>query len=248
MTRQSAALSRFSAWPTNWLLSTVISLFSFALVIALTDYWRSHPALATGLWFALLVLPAYSSSLLTKLTDALARAEAANRAKSRFLATMSHELRTPLHAIIGMADLLRMSPLRSEQQDMVRTLRSAGQTLLEMIGTFVASADALEAVSQPYPAVTDDNPLMEHGLLSPRSQLKNHGMPLSLVRIETVPAWCPKCFAGGRPIAGLETLGAYTAVMWRDPGLVAGDERSRAVVGSNTYLRALFSTAAATNR
>ena len=56
------------------------------------------------------MLPAYALSLLTKLTDALARAEEANRAKSRFLATMSHELRTPLHAIIGMADLLRGEP------------------------------------------------------------------------------------------------------------------------------------------
>jgi hypothetical protein len=121
-------------------------------------------------------------------------------------------------------------------------------TLLELVGTFVASADALGPVVQPYPAVTDDNPLMEHGLLSPRSQLKNHGMPLSLVKVETVPAWCPKCFPGGRPIAGLETLPAYTAVMWRDPGVVARDERSRAVVGANSYLRALFSTATATSR
>jgi two-component system sensor histidine kinase RpfC len=119
---------------TYLLVSAVSSLASFALVIALTDYWRGQPALAAGLWIALLVLPAYALSLLTKLTDAVTRAEEASRAKSRFLATMSHELRTPLHAIIGMADLLRVSPLRAEQQDMVRTVRSAGQTLLEMIG------------------------------------------------------------------------------------------------------------------
>jgi two-component system sensor histidine kinase RpfC len=115
-------------------VSAVVSLLSFALVITVTDYWRAQPALATGLWLALLLLPTYASSLLAKLTDAIARAEAASRAKSRFLATMSHELRTPLHAIIGMADLLRASALRSEQQDMVRTIRGAGQTLLEMIG------------------------------------------------------------------------------------------------------------------
>jgi two-component system sensor histidine kinase RpfC len=119
---------------TYLLVSAVSSLVSFALVIALTEYWRAQPALAAGLWIALLVLPAYALSLLTKLTDALTRAEEASRAKSRFLATMSHELRTPLHAIIGMADLLRVSPLRTDQQDMVRTVRSAGQTLLEMIG------------------------------------------------------------------------------------------------------------------
>ena len=115
-------------------VSAAASLLSFALVIALTEYWRRQPALAAGLWFALLVLPAYASSLLTKLTDALARAEEASQTKSRFLATMSHELRTPLHAIIGMADLLRGTPLAGEQQEMVRTVRSAGHALHEMIG------------------------------------------------------------------------------------------------------------------
>jgi two-component system sensor histidine kinase RpfC len=102
-------------------------------VIALTDYWRGQPALAAGLWFALLMLPAYASSLLGKLSVALARAEEASQAKSRFLATMSHELRTPLNAIIGMADLLRSSRLEGEQQEMVRTVRGAAGTLLEMI-------------------------------------------------------------------------------------------------------------------
>jgi two-component system sensor histidine kinase RpfC len=114
-------------------VSAAASLLSFALVIAVTDYWHRQPALAGGLWVALLVLPAYASSLLTKLTDALARAEEASQTKSRFLATMSHELRTPLHAIIGMADLLRGTPLASEQQEMVRTVRSAGHALLELI-------------------------------------------------------------------------------------------------------------------
>ena len=135
------------------LAAAVTSLFSFALVIALTEYWRRQPALAAGLWVALLLLPAYALSLLTKLTDALTRAEEANRAKSRFLATMSHELRTPLHAIIGMADLLRVSPLRAEQQDMVRTLRSAGQTLLEMISDLldIARIEAGTVTVRPAP-------------------------------------------------------------------------------------------------
>jgi two-component system, sensor histidine kinase RpfC len=114
-------------------VSAALSLVSFGAVIAVTEYWRSQPALATGLWIALLLLPAYASTLLTKLTDALARAEEANVAKSRFLATMSHELRTPLHAIIGMADMLRGTRLDVEQEDMVRTVRTAGRTLLDMI-------------------------------------------------------------------------------------------------------------------
>jgi len=63
-------------------------------------------------------------------------AEAANRAKSAFLATMSHELRTPLNAILGYASLLLdglAGPLESPQRDFVERTRSSGRHLLGLI-------------------------------------------------------------------------------------------------------------------
>jgi two-component system sensor histidine kinase RpfC len=169
------------------LVSAVSSLFSFALVIAMTEYWRAQLALAAGLWFALLLLPAYALSLLTKLTDAVTRAEEASRAKSRFLATMSHELRTPLHAIIGMADLLRASLLRAEQQEMVRTLRSAGQTLLEMIGDLLDVAKIESGTMTVQPVAFD-----LHAVLATVRSLLHHqahdkGLELRLSLDPTVP-------------------------------------------------------------
>ncbi len=62
-----------------------------------------------------------------------AEANAANAAKSRFLADMSHEIRTPLHAVMGLAQLLKRESLGDGQHRMVQRIEDAGENLLGII-------------------------------------------------------------------------------------------------------------------
>ncbi|MFZ5781999.1 MAG: PAS-domain containing protein [Pseudomonadota bacterium] len=60
-------------------------------------------------------------------------AEAANQAKSTFLATISHEIRTPMNGVIGTAELLEREHLSERQKRLVRTIRTSAAALLRII-------------------------------------------------------------------------------------------------------------------
>jgi two-component system sensor histidine kinase RpfC len=115
------------------LIALGLSALGFAGVLWRNEFWREHLEFGYGLLIGFVVLSLYVRSLVQKLFDALERAEAANQAKRRFISVVSHEMRTPLNAIIGMADLLRDTPLNREQADMLQTLRGSSRVMLGLV-------------------------------------------------------------------------------------------------------------------
>jgi len=108
------------------------------------------------------------------LADARERAEAASRAKSRFLAVVSHEVRTPLNGVIGMADLLLDTNPSPEQHTYARAIKTSGEALLTLISEILdfskIEAGRLDLESIPFDLAGLVTNIVE--LLAPRAQGK----------------------------------------------------------------------------
>ena len=88
-------------------------------------------------------------------------AEAANIAKSAFLATISHELRTPMNGVIGFTDMLLETPLNPEQIDFSITIKRSGEALLSLIND-VLDFSKIEADEIEFESVAFDPEILAH--------------------------------------------------------------------------------------
>ncbi|GAB6068803.1 hypothetical protein JCM13664_21240 [Methylothermus subterraneus] len=121
---------------------------------------------------------------------AAARDEAlkAAQAKAAFLANMSHEIRTPMNGVLGMLELLKDTPLTSEQRDLVETAAASAEALLDILNDILdfskLEAGKLELEQVPFDLIH----LVEETVaaLAPRAHSK--GLELNLILPPAFPA------------------------------------------------------------
>jgi len=116
-------------------------------------------------------------------------AEAANRAKSEFLAKMSHEIRTPLNAILGFAEILESGLEDQQRKNYAQIIKSGGQNLLQLINDILDLSKIEAGKMELYPTEVDVRQLLRQLAEVFSVQVKHKGISMRTMVDAGVPRY-----------------------------------------------------------
>ncbi len=129
-------------------LGLVLGVFGLLFLANSAPFWSEYSSLTLGYTVGFTVLSIYAGRLVKLLHNARSSAEAANRAKTRFLASMSHEIRTPLTTIIGSTEMLQRTLTTAGTQSRLALISRSANELMTLVDNLLdfskADADKLK--------------------------------------------------------------------------------------------------------
>jgi len=178
---------RFGPWYLHY--SQIAGLAGFSSVLLASEFWRGLPIVGVALLLVLLAVPWYAAALISRLHSASQRlqeargdAEAANIAKTKFLAAASHDLRQPMQALSMYASVLEQRVSDPDAARVVQGVQLSCRTLEQLFDSLLDISKIESGVIRPHPVDFPLMPVIEHVLASERPIASHKGLRLRAVR------------------------------------------------------------------
>jgi signal transduction histidine kinase/CheY-like chemotaxis protein len=178
---------RFGRWYLHY--AQALALSGFAIVVYFSEFWAEHPEVSAALFLVLIAIPMYVSRLAARLRAASRRlqeargeAEAANAAKTRFLAAASHDLRQPMQALSMYASVLDGRIKDPDTQRLVHGVQLSVAALERLFDSMLDIARIESGVVHPRVVTFPLMPLINHVVEAERPIAARKDLAVRVVR------------------------------------------------------------------
>ncbi|HJY78313.1 MAG TPA: ATP-binding protein [Burkholderiales bacterium] len=178
---------RFGRWYLHY--SQIVGAAGFACVLLFSEFWRSQLVIGVSCMFVVLGVPWYAAALISRLHAASQRlqearsdAEAANIAKTKFLAAASHDLRQPMQALSMYASVLEQRVSDPDAARVVQGVQLSCRTLEQLFDGLLDISKIESGVIRPSVVDFPLMPLIEQVVAAERPMAAHKGLQLRVVR------------------------------------------------------------------